>query len=55
MDMRKDRGDSPSFAPWQLSSPSSRIKMVKDDLIHSLVYRVTLHQHLTKINASISL
>jgi hypothetical protein len=29
--------------------------MLEDDLIHLLVYRVTLHQHQAEVNASISL
>jgi hypothetical protein len=29
--------------------------MLEDDLIHPLVYRVTLHQHLAKVDANVSL
>jgi hypothetical protein len=29
--------------------------MLEDDLIHPLVYGVTLHQHLAKVDANVSL
>jgi hypothetical protein len=53
--MREDRGNRPSLTSRQLSPPCRRIEMLKHDLIHPLVYGVTLHQHLAKINANISL
>jgi hypothetical protein len=55
VDVRKDGGDSPSLAPGQFCAPRRGIEMLEDDLIHPLVYCVTLHQHLAKIDANASL
>jgi hypothetical protein len=54
VDVRDDGGDRPSLAAGRLSAPGSRIEMLEDDLIHPLVDRVTLHEHLAKIDAIVS-
>jgi hypothetical protein len=55
VDVRDDGGDSSSLTPGQFSAPCSGIEMLEDDLIHPLVYGVTLHQHLAKVDANVSL
>jgi len=55
VDVREDGGDRPSLAPGQFSAPCTGIEMLENDLIHALAYRVTLHQHLAKVDANVSL
>jgi hypothetical protein len=54
VDVREDGGDRPSLAPGQSGAPGIRIEMLEKDLIHALAYRVTLHQHLAKVAANVS-
>ena len=44
-----------ALAPGQFSAPCSGIEMLEHDLIHPLVYGVTLHQHLAKVDGNVSL
>ncbi|MGH9373260.1 MAG: hypothetical protein ACRD15_17200 [Vicinamibacterales bacterium] len=53
--MREDGGDRPSLAPGRSGAPGTGIEMLENDLIHTLAYRVTLHQHLAKVDANVSL
>ena len=55
MDMAKNGRDCASLTPGQLGTPSSGIELLEDDLIHSLVYDVTLDQHLAKVAGLICL
>jgi hypothetical protein len=55
VDVGDDGGDCPSFTPGQFSAPGSGIEMLEDDLIHPLVYGVTLYQRLAKVDANVSL
>jgi hypothetical protein len=55
VDVREDRGDRPSLAPGQFSAPGTGIEMLENDLIHTVAYDVTLHQHLAKVAANVSL
>jgi hypothetical protein len=52
VDVRDDGGNGSSLTPRQFSAPRSGIEMLEDDLIHPLVYGVTLYQHLAKIDAN---
>jgi hypothetical protein len=41
--------------PGQFGAPCGGIEMLEDDLIHPLVDGVTLHQHLARVDANVSL
>jgi hypothetical protein len=55
VDVRDGSGDGSSFASGQFSAPCSGVELLEDDLIHALVYGVTLHQHLREVYADVSL
>src|ERR1700689_634328 len=55
MDVREDCGDRTSPAPGRFGAPRSRIQMLEHDLVHPVIYGVTLHQRLTKIEENGSL
>jgi hypothetical protein len=55
VDVREDGSDGSPFAPRQLRAPRSRIEMLENDLVHSLIYGVALHQHLAKVSVNVSL
>jgi hypothetical protein len=55
MDVRNDGDDSPALASRQFGAPCSGVEMLQDDLIHSLIYGITLHQYLAKVDADIGL
>jgi hypothetical protein len=55
VNVREDGGDSPSPASGQFRAPCRGIEVLEHDLIHAFVNRVTLHEHLARVNVWISL
>jgi hypothetical protein len=52
MHMHKDRRDGPPPTPRQLRPPRLRLQILKHNLVHPLIYRMTLHQNLVSIHTS---
>jgi hypothetical protein len=54
VDVREDGGDCPPATPRRRGAPYSRMQVFEDDLVHTLIYGVTLHQNVAVVAAGAS-